>query len=371
MTRPRAIAAAVAVAAVLAVLAGVALLGGDDGERQAPASQRVPTRAHAVAPGADGRAVAVVERFEQGDWQTALVREGSDAPLARVPVDGPAAVVAQADGALVVAGDRLAGGRRVLAVARVRADGRVDERFGEGGVATVRAGSGDAVARGLAVAAGGGIVVVGDAREVDRHAIAAATLDRDGRAVRTELIPGATAAGAAADANGRVLVAGTALDGSALVARLSADGALDAAYGDSGIARAPTSLTSASWRAVAVTHDGGAVVVGAGRDASLRSLIAVASVGVDGSPGAENAIPAGEGDAFGAAASTRGDGSITAGGTAVERDRPVAVTVAIRPDGSTATGPVRRAPGQVAGIAGGVVLTTNWESTAPRARLQR
>jgi hypothetical protein len=224
----------------------------------------------------------------------------------------------------------------------------------------------------LAVATDGRVVVAGDAREGDRNAMAVATLDAVGRALRTELIPGASAGGAAADASGRVLVAGTEVDtGALVVARIQPDGALDAGYGNGGAVRVPSSLTSATWSAIAARPDGGAVIVGSGRGPGARSLIATAVLGPDASLAGASAIEAGETDAFGSAVTALKDGTIVAAGTAVERDRPVAVTVPLRPDGSAAEAPVRRASGRLASIAQTVVLTTIWDGRRPRAVLAR
>jgi hypothetical protein len=362
------------VAALAVYVAVVAVVGGllatrvdEDHGREAP----VPSRGEALAIGADGRAVALVERFDGGTWRTALVRDGERRPFATVPVEGPAALAVQRDGRLLVAGVRVERGRRLLAVARVAPDGALDERFGIGGVATITVGSGDGSARGIAVG-GGGIVVAADARDGDRRAIAATTLTDAGRPIHTELIPGASTGGAAADASGGVLVAGTrGRDGAAIVARVTSAGALDPAYGDSGVAQLPPELKSATWRAIAATPDGGAVVVGSGRDSERRSLIAAIVLRPKGSVAERFAVAAGDSDAFGSGASINRYGTILAAGTASEAGRPFAVTVALNPGDPPAPVPARRAPGRLAGIARDVVLTTFWDGRTTSTSLAR
>ncbi|MEA2445190.1 MAG: hypothetical protein QOJ12_2482 [Thermoleophilales bacterium] len=367
MTRRRVAALAVYLAVLAAVTGLLASQVDEDRGQQGP----VPTRGQGLAIGRDGRAVALVERFDGGAWRTALVREGARSAFATVPVEGPAALTVQPDGRLLVAGSRVVRGRRLLAVARVGPDGVLDERFGDAGVATVPAGSGDAVARGLAVG-GRGMVVAADARDGDNAVIATAALSDGGRPLRTELIPGAGAAGAAADARGGVLVAGTrSRDGAAVVARIAPGGARDPAYGDAGLAQLTPGLESATWRAITATPDGGAIVVGSGRDKERRSLIAAIVLRPKGSVAERFAVAAGDSDAFGSGASLNRYGTMLAGGTASEAGRPFAVTVALNPGSVPAPAPARRAPGRLAGIAGDVVLTTFWDGRRTSTSLAR
>jgi hypothetical protein len=364
----RRVAALVVYVVVVVVVAGVLATRVDNDRGMEPP---VPSRGQALAIGQDGRAVALVERFDGGAWRTALVREGARRPFATVPVEGAAALAVQRDGRLLVAGTRVERGRRVLAVARVAPDGALDERFGNGGVATIAVGGGDASARGIAVG-GGGIVVAADARDGKPGAIAATTLSDVGAPVHTELIPSATTGGAAADGRGGVLVAGTrGRDGAAIVARVTAGGALDPAYGDAGVAHLPAELQSAKWRAIAATPDGGAVVVGSGRDAERRSLISAIVLGPEGSAAERFAVAAGDGDAFGSGASVNRYGTMLAAGTASEAGRPFAVTIALNPGDAPAPTPARRAPGRLAGIARDVVLTTFWDGRKTSTSLAR
>lgn len=345
-----------ALLAVIAVAVAAFLLPRGPGDHAVPprAPDRAPTTARALAVDRDGRAWAAVERLEGGRWRSVLARGRGDGSLdtrfAYLPLENAAGVAAAEDGTLLVAGDRLVAGRRELAVARVRPDGRVD------GVRTFAAGSGDVVARGIAVLPGGGYVVVGDARDGERSAIAAVRAGPGVRA-RVDLIAGATAAGVAVDPAGRPLVAGTAANGAALVARPGGT-----------VTRIPTDLTSATWRAVAATADGGAVVVGSGRGAGARSLIAVLRVDRSGALVDHQEIAAGEGDAHGSGAAIEGDGRIVVGGTAVEGDSPVAVVATL----GSSDPPVRRAAGRLVGLArGGLGLTTTWDGERQRASLAR
>jgi hypothetical protein len=347
--------AAVLAAAIAVVAAFLFLRSAPDRDAVPPrAPDDAATTAGALAVDAHGRAYAAIERLEGGRWRSVLARERGDGSLdtrfAYLPLESPAGVAAAGDGTLLVAGDRVVAGRRELAVARVRPDGRVD------GVASFAAGTGGAVARGIAAVPGGGYVVVGDARDQGRSVIAAVRVDRGGRP-RVDLIPGASAAGVAIDPAGRPLIAGTAADGAAVLARPGGDAT-----------RVPTGLTSATWRAVAATADGGAVVVGSGRGAGARSLIAVLRVDRSGALAGHREIAAGEGDAHGSGVAVEADGGVLVGGTAVERDRPVAVVASLgSPDP-----PARRAAGRLVGLArGSLALTTTWDGERQRASLAR
>lgn len=341
-----------AVALVGAALALISRIGGED------AGGTTPTRAISLDVDASGRAFAVLEQLHDGQWRPAVAHVRGSATLdtsaADLPLEHPAAVVAQSDQRLFVAGERVVDGRRRLAVTRIDSNGRVDRTFGTGGVATFAVGDGDAAVRGLAWHPATGIVLVGDATDGDAHAMAIVRTGDDGRDPRVDLVRDATAGGADAVASG-ALAAGTDTgDGSTVLVRLPRDGRPR-------VTRARTRLTSATWRAVAASQDGGAAIVGSGRDRDARSVVAVQRFTPSGAPSAPQAIPVGQGDAYGAAVRMARAGRVVVGANGVERDRPAAFVVILDPQ-SRVSDAGRRASGRVAGVtAGGALLTTRWD----------
>jgi hypothetical protein len=360
MRRRRAIAAVAAVAVFLGLGTWLVTADRDEGAPQPP------TRAYAATSDRDGHAYAAVERLQGGRWRAAVAREengeldgafGDD-----VPLENPRGIAVDSGGRVLVAGDRLTDGRRRLAVARFDHSGRLDRSFGRGGVATVAAGSGDAVAGGVVWSSRAGTVVVGDARDGDRHALAVATFPPAGGRARMLLVPDASAAGAALDRTDNAIVAGTdTRDGSAVLVR-PADGAAPP------VIRTRTRLTSASWRAVAVLPDGRLVVVGSGRDVDARSVIATQTFAPNGIPLAATTVRAGDGDAFGAAVAADRGGGVIVGATGIRGDAPQAFVVHLGHGGAAEP----RGPGRVVGVLpGGAVLVDRWDGRVQRGALLR
>jgi uncharacterized delta-60 repeat protein len=193
--------------------------------------------------------------------------------------DGGKVVTAFADGAAAngVATHR---GRIVVvgatgdlfAVARYLRDGTLDATFGGNGKVITDFRGPLATARAVDVQADGKIVVVGDADNFRRFAVARyrknGTLDTtfggDGK-VTTRIWPGGNAARAVAIAsNGRIVVAGqtSGPEGSAIaVVRYLPDGSLDASFGRHGKVTTQFRGSGAAY-GVAVTHGGKVTVVG-------------------------------------------------------------------------------------------------------------
>lgn len=161
-------------------------------------------------------------------------------------------VAIQPDGKLVVAGAAAGAGESVsgeFALARYETGGSLDQTFGAGGLVTtpVSAGGGGE-GRDFAIQADGRIVVVGTAGRV-RFAAARyetdGTLDEtfgNGGIVRTNITDGFDIAhGVVIQPNGRIVLvgqAGTSRPAFALVRYLH-DGSLDLAFGDGGKVRTP------------------------------------------------------------------------------------------------------------------------------------
>ena len=351
MTRRRQIVLALLAAAAAAVVALVLILGGGDGD---DGRDQRPTRGLALIDGA-----ATVERLEGGRWRAAL----DSADGASLPVEHPVALAKQDDGKLLVAGERVIRGRRELAVVRTDDSGRVDRGFGSNGIVTVPAGEGDAVARGMTIARTG-IVLVGDATFRGRAGIAVVHVQDEGRRSNVTSIPNATAAGATATRDGEALVAGTdARTGRALLARARPGRAPT-------VTRAGSSdLRSTTWRAVAATRDGSAVVVGSGRNEDARSVVAIQRFEPDGRAGVTITTPAGDGDAYGNAVAVSGD-RLWVAATGVASDRPISFVFTLDASGGLARTATRRVRGRATAIsAEGSVMSTRWDGATPNAEI--
>jgi hypothetical protein len=353
VSRRRAIVAGLAAGVVVAVVLAIVLPKDDTSEPGAVAS----ARALALDTGPDGHAYALVERTKDGVRRAAVSRAEDDGALDPRPIDlpvGDASGLAVAAGnSLIVAGTRLVDGTRQVAVGRVGPDGRPDPSFGANGAVTVRAGDGDAIARGIATSpAGSTAVVVADASQDERHAMAVVHIDVGTGRSSVDLIDDASAGGVAAAGDDAFLVAGTdPRNGDVVLARLGAER-------EPQVTRAKADLSSATWRAIAPTPDGGAVVVGSGREPQLRSLVSFVRF----SPALEEAdrgtVAVGEGDAYGQAVQVDRSGRILVAANGSQDDAPAAYLLTL--DGERK--PRRKAAGRVAGLTpDGGLLTTRWD----------
>jgi uncharacterized delta-60 repeat protein len=306
----------------------------------------------------------------------------------------PAAVVAQSDGRIVVGGESYDGhGGHPMTLARFTAAGALDATFGDRGVATIErssglaalvlarngmvvaagerlsaagrreplvvrltaagaaadetpvslGGEGDALARALVVERDGSIRVVADATH---HGVPAVALSSPNGNTRWLTLPerALSAAGAAIDARGRTVVAGTAYD--------PATGRSDPFVARDGIVEPiPAGLDDMQVRAVALRPNGDAVLVGNAR-APLRSVIAAVSVPAGArEPDWSITIPAGPppADAFATAAVADAHGDVVIGGIAATGDN--VTPVLLRLDGTGAVDPTFAAAAQTAGVA--------------------
>jgi uncharacterized delta-60 repeat protein len=236
-----------------------------------------------------------------------------------------AAVAVQADGKVVVAATLE---DRALAVLRYNPNGTPDLTFGAGGLARLDLGA-DAVAAGVALDAQGRIVVAGSRLLGGRHQFAVARLAPGGgldaafgdAGIRAFDFGGLLddAQAVALDAQGRVLLAGTTLQGATgfdvAVARLTPAGALDAGFGAGG--RRVLHLGGGQDRGLAVAADaqGRVVVAGStdrgaatGADMAVLRLTAAGDLDPAFGVGGVRTIATGAGDdvARGMALDTRG-----------------------------------------------------------------
>jgi uncharacterized delta-60 repeat protein len=259
--------------------------------------------ASGVAVQADGKIVVV---GWSGSGQFALARYNSDGTLdatfgggGKVMTDftaggsGATGVAIQADGKIVVVGTAGQGWDTKFALARYNSDGTLDATFGVGGKVLTGFTSGSDSARGVAIQADGKIVVVGGdgsgrrAQSDTKFALARynsdgtldATFGVNGK-VTTNFTPwGDGASGVAIQADGRIVVVGTAAgqrygDTKFALARLNSDGTLDASFGGGG--KVETDFTPRGDGAAGVAIQADGRIVAAGMANSGRSKMKVA-----------------------------------------------------------------------------------------------
>lgn len=223
------------------------------------------------------------------------------------------------DGRIVIAGTTVAADKSTnLAVARLKADGTLDPTFGQGdadgtpdGVVSVSLSAGNDVANAVALQSDGKILVAGSATAADQSTnIAVARLQPNGvldatfgvgiddgtpdGVVAVSLSAGNDVAKALAVHKDYVYVAGDyiAPDGSTnvAIARLKADGRLDASFGKDGADNTPEGVSGVSFgngndhlTGLAVQADGQLVVVAGTTTSEDKSRnIAVARLRADG-----------------------------------------------------------------------------------------
>jgi uncharacterized delta-60 repeat protein len=195
-----------------------------------------------------------------GDGLAEAVFAGSD-------VAQPTALALQPDGNIVVAGYAFFGSSNRVALARFQANGTLDATFGSGGVLTTSLGATNASAADVALQADGRVVVAGSASfGFDGWLLAAryqtngtldTSFDGDG-------LVWATNAGAAAvvlQADGKMVMAGYAGNDTGLF-RFNPDGSPDPGFGTNGRVQTALSVAADSARGVALQSDGKIVIAG-------------------------------------------------------------------------------------------------------------
>jgi uncharacterized delta-60 repeat protein len=202
----------------------------------------------------------------------------STGALATTSAEAFAVAVQPADGKIVLAGSSTQASHDRTTLVRLLSGGALDATFGMGGVVTTPLSpqSDNDQAQGLALQGDGRIVVAGTVRTNARRDLLVAryttsgvvdtTFSGDG-IVRLDLGADKDEDGyaVALDADGRILVAGSAAPGASsdfLVARFTSAGALDASFGDGGVVTIDFSSRTDVARALAPLPDGRILVVG-------------------------------------------------------------------------------------------------------------
>lgn len=243
-------------------------------------------------------------------------------------------VAVEPDGKIVAAGVAKIGGQNEFALVRYNADGSLDASFGDDGIVTTAIGESSSQAYGVAVEPDGNIVAVGQSLEDSRLNMTLVRYKDDGSLdgsfgqggiVTTPVGSSeATASSVAIQSDGRIVVAGSASDGFALV-RYQSDGSLDSSFGAGGVDHFPTvpgfpGFTNAS--GVAIESNGKIVAVGgSGSEISVVRVNANGSVddgfGEQGVVSQRVGYPGGA--EIGSAVVVQPDGKIVIGGSVVTK----------------------------------------------------
>ncbi len=260
--------------------------------------------------------------FGAGGMATTAVGSGSDEAQS---------VAIGSDGDIVVAGYSHNGSNNDFAVVVYDSDGEPESDFSTDGIATTAVGSGNDFGRAVAVQSDGKIVVAGSSGNGSNQDFAVVRYNADGTLDTGFSTDGKQTTGiglnddvgyaVAVDGNGRIIVAGSASNGSNddfAVVRYTANGALDKNFSTSGKKTFWFGSGNDSAQAVALDGDGNIVVAGYGKDSTPDFAVArLTSTGVldtdfdsDGQV-LTNIGPAGD---FGRAVAVQTDGKIVVAG---------------------------------------------------------
>ncbi len=192
----------------------------------------------------------------------------------RASLDAGWDLLVQADGRIVAVGDS-AGALRGVTLLRYASDGRLDTGFGDGGTVTVAVGARGDAGRAVALDSAGRILVAGVGTDAQRdddvelmRFTAEGRLDTafgNGGVATLDLGSGADRAfDLAVLGDGRILVAGSAAGAAPAlaIARFDATGALDTAFGAGGVARLALAGLLPDEAALAVQDDGRVLLAG-------------------------------------------------------------------------------------------------------------
>jgi uncharacterized delta-60 repeat protein len=209
---------------------------------------------------------------------------GGTARIEGTPDERMFALALQPDGKIVVAGPARVGDDTDAVVHRLEADGTLDDDFAQGGTFEIDEG-GTEFAYALAQQPDGRLLVVGASGRANTTADTFVYRLRSdgtpdpafGRAGRVGIDDGAVTIGAAAalQRDGRLVVAGVALDDSdydAVVYRLNPDGSRDRGFGAGGARRLKRDTAELA-DAVAVQQDGKVILGGATETGTIRRAL--------------------------------------------------------------------------------------------------
>ncbi len=250
---------------------------------------RTSDSANSVALQDDGKIVVAGDTFAPGNNDFAVARYDANGRLdtsfngtGKATADFSKrdygrSVAVQGDGKIVVAGDAERGDHRTFAVARFNANGTPDISFNKTGKVTTDFGGGKAEARGVAVQSDGKIVVAGLASTDGTEKFTLVrynlngTLDTSfggtGKVLTLVGMSGSNATGVALQGDGKIVVAGFAINNSGrdrdfAIVRYNADGSLDTSFTGSGKVTTAVSDEDGHCEALVLGKDGKIVAAG-------------------------------------------------------------------------------------------------------------
>jgi uncharacterized delta-60 repeat protein len=216
---------------------------------------------------------------------------------------GYSGVIQQSNGKIVVAGSsrRTVGGNSIrdFAAIRYEDDGSLDASFDGDGIVTTPIETGDAQARAIAFVSGGKLLLAGHSSKTSEQdaqdnftlvqynadGTLDTTFDADGKVITPWNFNPSTARGIAVQSDGKLIVVGTALNGSNndfAVVRFNTNGTLDTTFNFSGKLRTNFGGNDAAF-AVAIQTDGKILVAGSTLNGLSDSDFAVARYNANGS----------------------------------------------------------------------------------------
>jgi uncharacterized delta-60 repeat protein len=263
--------------------------------------------ANSVALQDDGKIVVAGDTLAPGNNDFAVARYNANGSLDTSfngtgkatadfsKLDYGRSVTVHSDGKFVVAGDAEHGDVRTFAVARFNANGTPDISFNKTGKVITDFGGANAEARGVAVQSDGKIVVAGFASDgTEKFALVRYNLDGTldtsfggtGKVLTLVGISGSNATGVALQGDGKIVVAGYAINNSGrdrdfAIVRYNADGSLDTRLNGSGKVTTAVGEEDGHCEALALEKDGKIVTAGFVSTATTSDF-AVARFGADG-----------------------------------------------------------------------------------------
>lgn len=243
---------------------------------------------------------AMVQLNSNGSFDNSFGTSGAVMANLFAEVESANAIAIQADGKIVLAGDRYANNTSLFALARFNTDGSLDPSFGlNGKVSTSIVGLSD-VAYAVAVQSNGSIVAAGVSNNTSISDFAVArylsdgtpdnSFDGDGQLTTNVTNGGDYASTIAIQADGKILVGGTALGSNSIsdfaVVRYLPDGGQDGSFGTNGISQLDFNNGTDVANSMAM-HQGKLVVAGY-TDKDAKSSFALARLNVGSSVGASD-----------------------------------------------------------------------------------
>ena len=238
-----------------------------------------------VQVGPNNDEFGVTRYLPNGNLDTSFASSGKFVSAFSGNAEQGKAIAIQSDNKLVVAGDVFNGSNLDFGLIRLNANGTLDTSFGVSGLRTTAIGTGTDSANAVAIDSSGRILVAGSASNgsnldfaVARYTSAGAldtTYGSGGKAIVSMGAGDDVINGIALQADGKLIVVGSSIQGSSTdfaIARLDANGALDLTFDADGKLTFSFGTTSDVAYSVAVQSDGRILVGGSSKVGSNTDL---------------------------------------------------------------------------------------------------